>query len=315
MNKVISEVSSSLKVISPLLHDIVRRAARTIISSISKAWALTRSTAARTAAALRAALRRTLETPLIVKVYFVLLTFFPIFAIWQFFAYHFSQATFISVNLLLALFLTISMLRVSLFSHKTVERMREENDNLNTEIAKRDSELAKLKADIFEYRNKARRANASKKSAQRLVETARNLKQNAPHSQPHLQFLVDAFSKVFDVSGIIAFYRQNAEQETYHLAGNYALAEEPHATTIDPSDGILGQVITDAKPIALPSVPRDYLTAISGLGKSRALNVYAFPLTSASQEGVAGVIEVACFAKLPIISEWQSVQEQLSDII
>ncbi len=315
MNKVIADISSSIKVISPLLHGIVRKAVRKTVDALTYTYGVVTSALRRFAVTVRRLFVRAVDTPLIVKVYFVLLTFFPIFALWQFFAYELSQATFISVNLLLALLLTISMLRVSLFSHKTVEQMKDENESLNAEITRRDAELAKLKADIFEFRNKARRANASKKSATRLVEAALKLKPATVNQNLPLQFLVDAISKVFDVSGIIAFKRQDPESQVYQLAGKYALSEEIPTTTIDSTDGFLGQVISDGKPLAIPSVPKEYLTAVSGLGKSRALNVYALPLTSPNGEGVEAVIEVACFAKLPIVSEWESVQGQLSDII
>ncbi len=309
------DISTTLRTLSPLLHAQVRKSYIAIRTAFSAAAKAVVSFLGKVYAFLVRKSHALLALPLTVKLYALLLTVIPLFALWQLFAYQLSQATFTSVNILVALVLAVSMLRIAVFSHKRMEEMREQNDEIMAQLDKRDAELAKLKSDIFELRNKARRGNATKKSAVRFVELAKAQKQSAEPTEEKYQYLVTAITKIFDVSGVVAYARRAQDSDEFDIAGRYALADDPPTTVAVAGEGILGQAIASNKALTLPEVPKDYLTAVSGLGKSRALNVYALPLVAAGSDAVVGVIEVACFAKLPLASEWENVEKELSEII
>ncbi len=309
------DISTTLRTLSPLLHAQVRKSYIAIRTALSAAGKAVVRFFCKVYVFLAPKFHAILALPLTVKLYALLLTLIPLFALWQLFAYQLSQATFTSVNILVALILAISMLRIAVFSHKRMEDMRVQNDEIMAQLDKRDAELAKLKSDIFELRNKARRSNATKKSAVRFVELAKAEKQSAEPTEEKYQYLVTAITKLFDVSGVVAYARRSQDSDEFDIAGRYALADDPPTTVAVAGEGILGQAIASNKALTLPEVPKDYLTAVSGLGKSRVLNVYALPLVSAGSDAVVGVIEVACFAKLPLASEWENVEKELSEII
>lgn len=309
------DISTILKTVSPLLHAQVRKYYRATVNACRAVGTFFVRLFKRIFIFIALKLRRLFALPLTIKIYATLLTLLPIFAAWQFFAYQLPQATFITINLIIALILTISVLRVSIFSHNRMDEMQQQNDELMQQLDKRDAELAKLKADIFEYRNKARRDNATKKSALRFVELVKELKKEAQPGDEKYQYIVSALSKTFDVSGIVAYARIAPDSEEFHIAGRYALADNPPTDVVTSGEGILGQAIASNKVITLSQVPKDYLTAVSGLGKSRALNVYALPVTSNAEGTVVAVIEVASFAKLPLATSWDSVQNDLGEII
>lgn len=309
------DISTTLRALSPMLHELVRNCYIAVCNALSSAGRAVVRGSRKLCAYVALKFKTFIALPLIVKLYVLLLTLLPLFALWQFFAYQLPQATFTTVNILVALILAVSMLRISVFSHKRMEEMKEINDETQAQLDRRDAELAKLKSDIFELRNKARRGNATKKSAVRFVELAKAQKQEAEPSEEKYQYLVTAISKLFDVSGVVAYARRSQDSDEFDIAGRYALADDPPTTVVVSGEGILGQAIASNKVLTLPDVPKDYLTAVSGLGKSRALNLYALPLVSAGSDAVVGVVEVACFAKLPLAAEWESVEKELSEII
>lgn len=309
------DISTILRTLSPLLHAQVRRSYIVVCAALSTAGKAVVRFMGKAYVFLAQSFHGLLALPMVVKIYALLLTLIPLFAVWQLFAYRLPQPTFTSVNILVALILAISMLRIAVFSHKRMEEMRVQNDEIMAQLDKREAELARLKSDIFELRNKTRRGNATKKSAERFVELAKSQKLSAGTTEEKFQYLVTAITKIFDVSGVVAYARRSQDSDEFDIAGRFALAEDPPTTVVVEGEGILGQAIASNKALTLPGVPKDYLTAVSGLGKSRALNVYALPLVSAGSDAVVGVIEVACFAKLPLASEWENVEIELSEII
>ncbi|MCQ7926378.1 GAF domain-containing protein, partial [Salmonella enterica] len=183
----------------------------------------------------------------------------------------------------------------------------------------RDKELDRLKNDLFELRNKNRRQNAIEKGSIRFMETVRKLQAKASPDAARLQFLIDAIDVCFDITGAVAFARKDgatAEDEPaeFALAGRFGLSDEPPTKIFAEGDGILGQVVASDKTVTLEKVPADYLTALSGLGRSRDINVYVLPLSD--EEGdVRAVIEVASFEKLKIVDAWENIETQLRDVI
>lgn len=312
---IVRDISASIRAISPKVQGRVAGAWRAVRAAAKKTAALAAMAWVRLRLWLRALVARFLAVPLMVKLLAVLVTFLAVFVVWQLFAYDLRQTTFISVNLILAAGLTVATSCMATASRRKIAEGRAQADELRAQLERRDAELSKLKSDVFELRNKERRNTATRKGGQRFVEAVRALKMRATPDEEKYQFVVDALAKSFDVSGVVIFARDAEGADTFSIAGRYALADDPPTKIVSSGDGILGQVVADDKPMTLTQVPKEYLTAISGLGKSRSLNVYALPLKAANSDEVTAVMEVACFAKLAIVNTWDALEEQLREIL
>ncbi len=309
-DKVVRDISSSLRALSPGLHGAAAAAYRKALSAACAAGRWLAGVCVALLERFVAFAGKVVAVPTLSKLYVALLTFFAFFIVWQFFAYAVEQTTFVVVNLLLALFLAVTVLRVSILMRADMLRSKSELAKVGADLERRDVELSKLKADLFELRNKGRRGAMAQKSARRLVEAVKKLRGEAAPADEPLQYVVDALVKTFDISGAVAFAR--GEGGGFSVAGRFALAADPPETA---ADGIVGQAAATGKPVAVRDVPTEYLTAVSGLGRSRSLNVYALPLVGRGGDGVAAVVEVASFAKLPVVAEWQEIEQQLRDYI
>lgn len=281
------------------------------------------------------------QTPTLLKLQVGLLTIILFFIFWQLLAYEFSQTTFITINIIMAVGLTSATAIISVRSQRGLDEAKRLNIELANDLEQRNAELDRLKDDLFELRNKNRRQGFVEKGSARFVDTVKRLKGKAKPGDGHLQYLVDAMGVCFEITGAVAFIRRNnedaaaitasdvtsegydSEPETaevqdrgvFDMSGSFGLSDDPPMTLFVAGDGILGQVVTSNKSLTLEKVPADYLTALSGLGRSRNINVYALPLTRTGEDRVIGVIEVASFEKLKIVDAWSSVEQQLRDII
>lgn len=275
--------------------------------------------------------RRIEQTPILVKVQIALLTVILCFIFWQFMAYEFSQTTFISVNIVMAVALTSATAIISVRSQRGVDEAQRTIDELKGDLVSRDQELDRLRTSLFEIRNKDRRQNTDKKGAGRFVDTVKKMRANTkPDTDGTMQFIIDAIGVCFDITGAVAYERwddlapeagETADGEEpekqpakFVIAGRFGLSDEPPTMVFLEDEGILGQVATSNKPLTLEKVPVEYLTALSGLGRSRNINVYVLPFAGADGD-VRAVVEVASFEKLKIVDAWESIQTQLREII
>lgn len=308
--KVVRDISSSLRALSPGLHGVTAAAYRKALSASRAAGGRLAGVGVDLCGRCVAIVGKAVAVPTLNKLYAALLSFFVFFIVWQFFAYAVEQTTFVVVNLMLALFLAVTVLRVSILLRADMARAKSELAKVGADLERRDVELSKLKADLFELRNKGRRGAMAQKSALRLVEAVKKLRGGAAPADGTLQYVVDALVKTFDISGAVAFAR--GEGGVFSVAGRFALAADPPASA---ADGIVGQAVATGKPVTVRDVPTEYLTAVSGLGRSRSLNVYALPLVGGEGGEVVAVVEVASFAKLPVVAEWQEIEQQLREYI
>ncbi len=308
--KVVRDISSSLRALSPGLHGVAAAAYRKALSASRAAGGRLAGVGVDLCGRCVALVGKAVAVPTLNKLYAALLSFFVFFIVWQFFAYAVEQTTFVVVNLMLALFLAVTVLRVSILLRADMARAKSELAKVGADLERRDVELSKLKADLFELRNKGRRGAMAQKSALRLVEAVKKLRGGADPADGTLQYVVDALVKTFDISGAVAFAR--GEGGVFSVAGRFALAADPPASA---ADGIVGQAVATGKPVTVRDVPTEYLTAVSGLGRSRSLNVYALPLVGGEGGEVVAVVEVASFAKLPVVAEWQEIEQQLREYI
>lgn len=311
--RVIRDISSSLRALSPGLHGAAAAAYRKALAALRVAGEWIVGACVVVWRGFAALVRWAWGVPMLDKLYAALLSFFAFFVAWQLFAYSMEQTTFVVVNLLLALFLTVTVLRVAIQMRAGIGRNKSELAKLGEELERRDAEVQKLKAELFEIRNRGRRGAMAQRAAKRFVETVGKLRGEGATADGRLQHVVDAMARTFDVSGAVAFAR--GEGGAFAVAGRFALAGDPPASAADEDGGIVGQAVSTGKPVEVRGVPTEYLTAVSGLGRSRSLNVYALPIADKDGGAVVAVVEVASFAKLPIVAEWHDVEPQLRDLI
>ncbi|MFT5975124.1 MAG: signal transduction histidine kinase/CheY-like chemotaxis protein/HAMP domain-containing protein, partial [Gammaproteobacteria bacterium] len=100
-------------------------------------------------------------------------------------------------------------------------------------------------------------------------------------------------------AGIGALYIYEKENEILTLEGSYAYVHRADvASSFKLSEGVVGQVAYEKKPILLTNVP-DGATIQSGTTKGKALNIYTYPLIF--KEELIGVVEVASYEKFSAI--------------
>lgn len=246
--------------------------------------------------------------PYVIRLLFALLTALAGFVVWQLQAYHMELSTFVNVNLVLGALVMALVAFVALKVEKRLNQADCELTALQDQVIRRDQSLDKYKADIFELRNKLRRTTSAEKAGKKFAETVTDMRQKRKPGDAPRQYIVDALTKCFDVSGAIVFDRDAEDGDLFRMAGSYALAAEPDTPEVRRGQGIVGQAIADGEALTLDRVPTEYLIALSGLGKSRSLNLYVLPFKDAQGE-VCCVLEVATFTKLLMAANWQEVEE------
>jgi len=99
-------------------------------------------------------------------------------------------------------------------------------------------------------------------------------------------------SKVFNiVIGII--YLKNKKDNTYSSVSTYAYYSDEPPKDIELGISLNGQAAKDQKVLILSDIPDNYLTAISGLGKSNPSYLLIAPVVY--KNNTIGIIEVASF--------------------
>ena len=339
LEEFIDKFSHYIAIISPRFHSFAGaakgRAAKAVHGAkrcISVAWGRLAAFGARI-------VRRVNAIPILVKLQIGLLSLILFFIFWQFLAYELPQTTFITINLVVAAILTSATSIIGIRSIKNVESARKEANSLSGQLSKCEMDLDRLKTELFEIRNKNRRQSAVDKGSIRFVDTVKKLKVKALPEAEKMQYIIDAFGVCYDITGAIAFARDedsanesmddapalngssnivaddDTSQGVFRVAGRFGLSDEPPTTIVTSGDGILGQVVANNEPLSLEKVPAEYLSALSGLGRSRKVNVYALPLVGKESDRVEAVVEVASFEKLQIVEAWSSIEQQLSEII
>ncbi len=332
LDDLIDRFSHYIAIISPRFHASVGWMKGHVVKAFAVIRGCVKSIRRRMGTLVDKVIARYNAIPTLVKLQIGLLSLILFFIFWQFLAYEFSQTTFITINLVVAAVLTSATSIIGIRSIKNVESARSEANKLSEQLSKCEMDLDRLKTELFEIRNKDRRQSAVGKGSIRFVDTVKKLKLKALPDAEKMQYVIDALGVCYDITGAIAFARDeetaspdkesadtNGEEaekdEVFRIAGRFGLSDEPPTTIVTSGDGILGQVVANNEPLSLEKVPAEYLSALSGLGRSRNVNVYALPLVRGSEGRVEAVVEVASFEKLQIVEAWSSIEQQLSEII
>lgn len=93
-------------------------------------------------------------------------------------------------------------------------------------------------------------------------------------------------------------YVKDKERDTYVKSGSYAFYSTTENEEIEFGVGISGQVAKNKEPLYITNVPNDYITIMSGLGKSNPKYLQILPIVV--QGKTIGIIELASFKEIPI---------------
>ncbi len=237
-----------------------------------------------------------------------LVFFLTLFFFWQLMAYELEQTLFVTVNLLMVTAISVATCWILLYTQREITDKDQDIEELDKKIERNKQNLKKVKAELFQLRDKQRKETSAENIVEKLSDNIKSAKAKRDTSDGSWQWLLDAFVRSFDLSGGTIYSRPDGQSD-YHLDASYALSEDPHVETISSEVGYIGQVTESKRPLVLRNVPSDYLMAISGLGRSKNLNVYIFPIIK--EDVVRGVVEIATFGKLPIMAGWDGINNLL----
>jgi len=88
----------------------------------------------------------------------------------------------------------------------------------------------------------------------------------------------------------------DSDKETFKLKATYAYYSDREITDFKIGEGLSGQVIKDRTPLIITNIPDNYITILSGLGKSTPKILYLIPVIQ--DEIPIGLIELAGFNPL-----------------
>jgi putative methionine-R-sulfoxide reductase with GAF domain len=119
-----------------------------------------------------------------------------------------------------------------------------------------------------------------------ILRNAENQKEMADNSLAFVAEYLDA--------GVGIMYRYNDLAEHLHVLSTYAISSlKPLDEGIELGEGLVGQVASEKKMICLTTVPPEYLSITSALGKADPLNVAILPIMH--NDTLAGVLELGSF--------------------
>jgi len=247
------------------------------------------------------------------KVYISMSAFLCIFLFWQFMPYNVSQPVFVMVNLFLVICSASFTCYIIFTSNRIVTNLKNDITTLEQVKKDKDQEIRTLKAEIHDLNIASRKQQSFGKNSQVLIDTVRKNRQKAKSSDARGLFLLKSLAEYSDICcGVI--YMKRANDNVFELSGTYALSTEIYdddfkLKEITSDDAIFGQVITSGQLTKLSDVPVDYLTIMSGLGKTDTINVYILPIKQNNE--VVAVAEVASFSKLAIADIWKDIDNVL----
>lgn len=250
------------------------------------------------------------------KVFISLSCFLCIFLFWQFMPYNVSQPVFVMFNLFLVICSATFNCYIIFKSNKIVTDLKENISTLEQSRKDKDQEIRSLKAEIHDLNIASRKQQSFGKNSQVLIDTVRKNRIKAQETGDKGGFILKSLADCSDICcGVI--YMKRPSEDIFDLAGTYALTdgdyleEELKLHQITPDDAIFGQVIKTGQLTKLSDIPADYLTIMSGLGRTETVNVYILPIKQNNK--VVGIVEVSSFNKLAIADIWKDIDNVLLD--
>lgn len=108
-----------------------------------------------------------------------------------------------------------------------------------------------------------------------------------------LEKTLSNIAKHHDIVQAVAHTKQNNNQ--YTITSSYAFFSEKESQPFIEGETLPGQVAKNKVILNLESVPEDYITVLSGLGKGSPSNLLIIPMINPENNDCIGIIELASF--------------------
>ncbi len=228
--------------------------------------------------------------------------------LWQFFAYSLPQPVFVIVNIVLfgvvLLYVCLMMFKMK----KAMATLLTTIDESTLARKKKDQEVAQLKSELLDLKMLSRKQMSFGKNSQALIDAVKKNKQEQREGEMRGQFLLRSLSQCYNICGGVV-YMLDDESGKYEFAGEYALSEEPTVKVVDETDGLIGQVLREGKPVQHHEIDSEYLTTVSGLGRTSKLSLYVLPVKKDGK--IVAIIEITSFTKLAVVDVWKDIDTLL----
>ncbi len=238
--------------------------------------------------------------------------FIVIFFTWQVFAYQFSQAIFIGVNILLFAVMAAYISYMIMSGQNSINDLVKTLDDAVLARKKKEQEVAQLKSEIHDLKMASRKQMSFGKNSQALIDAVKKNRAEQPEGDLKGQFLLKSISQCYSICGGVV-YMLNEKTNKYDFAGEYALIEKPTRLTIDEEDGLIGQVIKEGKAKQYSNINAEYLATVSGLGRTQNLSLYILPVKEKTEDTdkIVAIIEITSFTKLAVVDIWKDIDTLL----
>lgn len=170
------------------------------------------------------------------------------------------------------------------------------------EFSQNKAELENLKRTIRESRESKEKEEKAKqaKQAEKQVNHEEVAKKLLPidkfdDQEKFIEKLLSNIAKEQDVVQAIAFIK-NTNSNKFEMLTSYAYYSESEPPTFVEGETLPGQVAKNQTVLNLTSVPDDYITVLSGLGKGSPNHLLIVPVIAADKTTI-GILEFASFSE------------------
>jgi len=157
------------------------------------------------------------------------------------------------------------------------------------------SSLAEMRDSLKNVSEEARIRNWTNKGTAEFGDILRKYNNNISELSDHvITFMVNYLSA--NQGSIFIVDEDENGNEALHLTATYAYDRKKFLEkTIQPGQGLVGQVYLEQQSIYIKELPKNYITITSGLGKATPNSVFIVPLIA--NDTVYGVIEIGTFTE------------------
>lgn len=157
------------------------------------------------------------------------------------------------------------------------------------------SSLAEMRESLKNVSEEARIRNWTNKGSAEFGDILRKYNKNISELSEHVITYMVKYLSANQGSIFIVDEDENGE-EVLHLTATYAYDRKKFLEkTIQPGQGLVGQVYLEKQSIYLKELPENYISITSGLGKATPKSIFIVPLIA--NETVYGVIEIGTFTE------------------
>ncbi len=121
--------------------------------------------------------------------------------------------------------------------------------------------------------------------------------ENLKEEKNYIHFIEKLFHNLAKSYQIVqaVFFTKNKETQEFENKVNYAFYSEEGVKNFKIGEGINGQVAKTKEILNIENIPKNYITILSGMGKSSPNNLVIVPIIKENE--TIGIMEVAAFTK------------------